>query len=60
MNEGDISVVFSQWGEIADILLMRDKDTGESRGFAFIAYADQRSTDLAVDNFNGSTVPIIC
>jgi RNA-binding motif X-linked protein 2 len=32
---------------------VRDKKTGKSRGFAFIAYEDQRSTVLAVDNFNG-------
>lgn len=33
--------------------LVRDKDTGKSRGFCFICYEDQRSTVLAVDNFNG-------
>ena len=34
----------------------RDKQTGKSRGFAFLAYADQRSTDLAVDNLNGYSI----
>ena len=48
--------MFSQWGEIADVNLARDKDTGKPKGFAFIAYEDQRSTVLAVDNFNGITV----
>lgn len=28
--------------------LVRDKGTGKSKGFAFIAYEDQRSTNLAV------------
>lgn len=32
---------------------MRDSDTGRSRGFCFLKYEDQRSTVLAVDNFNG-------
>lgn len=36
--------------------LSRDKDSGLPRGFAFLAYADQRSTVLAVDNFNGITL----
>lgn len=40
MNEGDIVVVFSQFGEVSDILLMRDKETGESRGFGFLAFVD--------------------
>jgi len=29
---------------------------GKSRGFAFLAYEDQRSTVLAVDNLSGSRV----
>lgn len=35
---------------------MRDKKTGKPKGFCFIAYEDQRSTILAVDNFNGTKV----
>ena len=34
--------------------MVRDKETGKSRGYAFICYEDQRSTVLAVDNFNGA------
>jgi len=53
LSEGDILCVLSQWGEIEDINLVRDKATNKSMGFAFIKYEDQRSTILAVDNFNG-------
>ncbi|KAI8615862.1 hypothetical protein BC830DRAFT_1120602 [Chytriomyces sp. MP71] len=53
LSEGDIIVVFSQWGEIVDINLLRDRETGKSKGSCFLAYEDQRSTVLAVDNFNG-------
>lgn len=53
LTEGDIICVFSQYGEIVNINLVRDKATGKSRGFAFICYEDQRSTILAVDNLNG-------
>ncbi|XP_061105739.1 RNA-binding motif protein, X-linked 2 [Conger conger] len=53
LTEGDIICVFSQYGEIANINLVRDKKTGKSKGFCFICYEDQRSTILAVDNFNG-------
>lgn len=54
LSEGDIICVSSQWGEIEDINLVRDKVTNKSLGYAFIKYEDQRSTILAVDNFNGS------
>lgn len=56
MNEGDIVIVFSQYGEIVDWRLVRDKITGKSKGFGFLAYEDQRSTILAVDNLNGADV----
>jgi RNA-binding motif protein, X-linked 2 len=35
---------------------VRDKETGKSRGFAFLKYEDQRSTDLAVDNLGGAVI----
>jgi RNA-binding motif X-linked protein 2 len=46
----------SQYGEIEDINLAREEDTGKSRGFAFIKYEDARSCVLAVDNFVGVKV----
>ncbi|MEQ2176577.1 hypothetical protein GOODEAATRI_029362, partial [Goodea atripinnis] len=42
-----------RYGEIVNINLVRDKKTGKSKGFCFVCYEDQRSTILAVDNFNG-------
>ncbi|XP_053317409.1 RNA-binding motif protein, X-linked 2 [Spea bombifrons] len=56
LTEGDIICVFSQYGEVVNINLVRDKASGRSRGFCFICYEDQRSTVLAVDNFNGIKV----
>ncbi|KAJ1924734.1 RNA-binding protein Cwf29 [Tieghemiomyces parasiticus] len=56
LTEGDIICVFSQYGEILDVNLVRDKETGRSRGYAFLMYDDQRSTVLAVDNLNGTKV----
>ncbi|KAJ5238881.1 RNA-binding protein Cwf29 [Penicillium chermesinum] len=56
LSEGDIVTIFSQYGKPVDIRLARDKETGKSRGFAWLKYEDQRSTDLAVDNLGGATV----
>lgn len=44
--------MFSQYGEVVNINLVRDRKTGKSKGFAFLCYEDQRSTVLAVDNLN--------
>lgn len=56
LSEGDVITIFSQYGEPVWVRLMRDKETGKSRGFAWLKYEDQRSCDLAVDNLGGATV----
>ncbi|PQE15803.1 hypothetical protein CJF30_00006200 [Rutstroemia sp. NJR-2017a BBW] len=56
LSEGDVLTIFSQYGEPTYINLVRDKETGKSRGFAFLKYEDQRSTDLAVDNLGGAVI----
>ncbi|KAF7456722.1 RNA-binding protein [Cryptosporidium felis] len=52
LTEGDIAIVFSQWGELVDVNLVRERKSGISKGFCFLCYEDQRSTILAVDNAN--------
>lgn len=54
LSEGDVITVFSQYGEPTHLNLIRDRETGKSKGFAFLRYADQRSCDLAVDNLGGA------
>ncbi|EDU41365.1 U2 snRNP component IST3 [Pyrenophora tritici-repentis] len=56
LSEGDIITIFSQYGEPVWIKLARDRETGKSRGFAWIKYEDQRSCDLAVDNLGGANI----
>lgn len=56
LTEGDILTIFSQYGEPTYLHLVRDKETGKSRGFGWLKYEDQRSCDLAVDNLGGATV----
>ena len=56
LTEGDVLAVLSQYGEIEDLHLVRDEETGVSKGFAFCKYEDARSCILAVDNLCGATV----
>lgn len=54
--EKDILIIFSQYGNPTHINLVKDRDTGKSRGFCYLKYEDQRSCILAIDNFNGSLI----
>ena len=53
VTEGDLVIVFSQYGEIVDCRIVRNKKTGKSKGYGYICYENQKSTVLAVDNLNG-------
>ncbi|KAH6628802.1 hypothetical protein F5144DRAFT_604930 [Chaetomium tenue] len=56
LSEGDVITIFSQFGEPVFLKLARDKETGRSKGFGWLKYEDQRSTDLAVDNLGGAEI----
>jgi len=56
LTEGDVICMMSQFGEIEDINLVREEDTGKSRGFCFCKFEDARSCILAIDNFTGQKV----
>ena len=56
LTEGDLLCVLSQYGELEDLHLVRDAETGKSKGFAFAKYEDSRSCVLAVDNLIGTTL----
>ena len=53
LTEGDVITVFSQFGDIVDINMARDKETKKSLGYCFLAFEDQRSTIIAIDNMIG-------
>jgi RNA-binding motif X-linked protein 2 len=56
LSEGDITTMFEQYGTLTSLELLRDKQTGMSKGTSIMAYEDPRSAILAVDNFNGVTL----
>lgn len=56
LTEGDVVTICSQFGNPTHLNLIRDRETGKSKGFGFLKYEDQRSCDLAVDNLTGADV----
>uniref|UniRef100_UPI00359022C2 RNA-binding motif protein, X chromosome-like n=1 Tax=Myxine glutinosa TaxID=7769 RepID=UPI00359022C2 len=39
-NEKSLESVFSKYGRIVEVLLMKDRETKRSRGFAFVTFAN--------------------
>jgi cold-inducible RNA-binding protein len=55
-TEGDLTALFEPFGEISRIQLMTDRDTGRSRGFAFVEMSSEEAAAKAVAELNGKQV----
>jgi len=54
-TEGDITSLFEQAGEVESVNVITDRDTGRSKGFAFVEMGTE-DADKAIAQFNGTEV----
>ena len=52
--EESIRELFEKFGTIERIDLVRDRDTGQPRGFAFVEMTDSKEADRAIAELNGT------
>ena len=51
INEESFRNFFEQFGEVEDSVVMLDRDTGRPRGFGFITFIDEESTEKVLENY---------
>jgi cold-inducible RNA-binding protein len=52
-TENDITMLFEQAGEVESTSIITDRDSGRSKGFAFVEM-DSEAADKAISQFNGA------
>lgn len=52
-TEDELRDLFSAFGEIQQVRIMTDRDTGKSRGFAFVEMTDDEAAVKAIAELNG-------
>ena len=52
-TESDLTTLFEQAGEVESASIITDRDTGRSKGFAFVEMGSD-SADKAITQFNGT------
>jgi RNA recognition motif-containing protein len=52
----DLQELFTQAGTVESASVVEDRDTGRSRGFAFVEMSTQDEANAAIDQFNGKEV----
>uniref|UniRef100_A0A8C9SZ79 RNA binding motif protein X-linked n=1 Tax=Scleropages formosus TaxID=113540 RepID=A0A8C9SZ79_SCLFO len=52
-NEKALEQYFSKYGRIVEVLLMKDRETNKSRGFAFVTFENPADAKDAAREMNG-------
>ncbi len=55
-TEETIRELFAQCGTVVSVALIKDRDTGQSKGFAFVEMSSQKEAQTAISTLNGRTV----
>lgn len=62
MEINDLRAAFAVYGEITDLFLVKDRETGRLKGFGFITFADAKSAQAALQmndqEFNGRKLKV--
>ena len=51
-TEADIEQAFSQYGDVKAVNIIKDRDTGRSRGFGFVEMNDNEAGQQAIEGLN--------
>jgi RNA recognition motif-containing protein len=62
-TEDELKTLFAQAGEVTSVDLVKDRDSGMSKGFAFVTMTAQADADKAISMFNayslaGNTIKV--
>lgn len=52
-TESAVRELFADAGEVSTVRLIMDRETGQSKGFAFVDMADDAAAQEAITKFNG-------
>ena len=51
-TESDLENTFSEYGDVKSVNIIKDRETGRSRGFGFVEMRDQSGGHAAIDGIN--------
>ena len=51
-TEDDLRTAFEEYGRVSEVNLIKDRETGTSRGFAFVEMPDGQEAKQAIEGMN--------
>lgn len=55
-TEDELRTLFAQAGTVASVAVIKDRDTGQSKGFAFVEMSTQAEAQKAISQFNATNL----
>mgnify|MGYP001107548862 CR=1 FL=1 len=55
-DDNALRIAFEEYGEVTDAKVITDRETGRSRGFGFVTFAEDADGDAAVDGLNQTEI----
>jgi RNA recognition motif-containing protein len=55
-TEDDLREAFSRFGDVSSVSVIKDRDTGRARGFAFVEMSDANQAAEAIENLNNTEI----
>ncbi len=53
VTEKELEELFAEHGEVTSAIIIKDRDTGQSKGFGFVELADDAAGQTAIKELNG-------
>lgn len=56
VDDHQLREAFEQFGEVTEAKVINDRETGRSRGFGFVTFADAQAGATAIEQMNGQDI----
>jgi RNA recognition motif-containing protein len=56
VNEDELRKAFEAYGQVTSVNIIKDRYSGESRGFGFVEMATQTEAQAAINGLNGTSL----
>jgi cold-inducible RNA-binding protein len=54
ITEDELRQAFSAYGQVDNVTILKDRDTGQPRGFGFVEMANDEEAEKAINAINGT------
>jgi RNA recognition motif-containing protein len=56
LQEDELRQIFSEFGEVDSVKIIKDKATGRAKGFGFVEMTEDNDANNAIEELNGAEV----